>query len=896
MSINLENIINNDVSYKNMKLYDAMDTTIFTICASNYLAQAIVLGESIRINHPNVILKVFLIDSENYTLDYSDIFNVISAEHVLESHEWTHRRCNYNLIEFATSIKPACFRYLFDRGAQRAIYLDPDIQVFQRIDQFWQGHADDAELVLTAHILSPLPDDGLMPNDLSIMRAGLYNLGFAALRNTPGTCALLKWWDTKLHLYCLENVHTGVFTDQKWMDYAPLLLLNSSVLRHLGYNAAYWNLHERIPRRVSDQWCVEGKNSSVEDLIFFHFSGFTPDKSEISRHESRFGDNPPGDTGLLLKNYAAALVNAGFVEFMRLDAPHVKFSDGTTWDPVCRALYRQSLTENLDFRDPLGDPAFLTYAEQHAPNDHVNRYARAILRLRGDVSISYNDGHNLPGLLAWMRHSGTQEMGLDSALVERFGSSSQEPKICVNYVGYLDSYTGLGEAARYSVEALEKSGILVCRHDISFSSTIVKVLPKDNLIEKTPIITLIGCNADRLPYVLADLPPDLLNTYRIGCWYWETPVFPEQWSDRFDLVDEIWAASHFIAEAIRKKATVPVVVLPPMVVTPPAKRDRAWLATLSSEVTFDEFVFLFQFDVASVPFRKNPEGVIAAFVAAFGAHEPVRLMLKVRNSQVAPELMQDLRLAAKGRRISFIDSDLESSDRYRLLASVDSFVSLHRSEGFGLSIAEAMTYGLPVVATGWSGNVDFTTDDNAAVVAYDLVQSDTAHGPYPVGTIWAEPRLDEAARIMRRIWIDVDWRQRLACAGAETIASTLSAEVVGVAMRARIERVARSAKVRSRQQNRMSMLQVTRPRKRNLAAAVVRDVLRFPEYYVVRTIRVPSLVWRYGFYTTFLRLVEVTNSKPDMKTKYRFRISNKFWIGLKSRLRYWRKDIIHNDK
>ncbi len=195
------------------------------------------------------------------------------------------------------------------------------------------------------------------------MRAGLYNLGFAALRNTPEAHALLEWWDAKLHSHCLEDIQTGVFTDQKWMDYAPLLLLESFVLRHLGYNVAYWNLHERVPRRISDRWCVEGRNGRVEDLVFFHFSGFTPNKRVISRHESRFGVNPPGDTSLLLQDYADALINAGAIGFMARGAPHVTFADGTTWDPVCRALYRQSLIEHLDLGDPLNDTAFLAYAE-----------------------------------------------------------------------------------------------------------------------------------------------------------------------------------------------------------------------------------------------------------------------------------------------------------------------------------------------------------------------------------------------------------------------------------------------------------------------------------------------------------------------------------------------------
>ncbi len=132
-------------------------------------------------------------------------------------------------------------------------------------------------LVLTPHALSPLPDDGCLPDDLVILRAGLYNLGFAALRDTPRVRFLLQWWDHKLRTLCLEDVHTGVFTDQKWMDYAPLLVPGTTVLRHMGFNAAYWNLHERAPYWLDGRWRMQGQAGDVQDLVFFHFSGFNPD-------------------------------------------------------------------------------------------------------------------------------------------------------------------------------------------------------------------------------------------------------------------------------------------------------------------------------------------------------------------------------------------------------------------------------------------------------------------------------------------------------------------------------------------------------------------------------------------------------------------------------------------
>ncbi|MGO4606852.1 glycosyltransferase [Variovorax sp. 2RAF20] len=869
------------------------DLAIFTICASNYLAHACVLGASVRQHQPGATLVVFLLDEPPADIELPECVTIVPAEAAFQRREWNHRRCHYSILEFATSVKPACFRYLFDQGAGRAVYLDPDIRLFQRVDQFWNADANDAELVLTPHILSPLPDDGCMPDDLVILRAGLYNLGFAALRDTDRARFLLEWWDHKLRTLCLEDVQTGVFTDQKWMDYAPLLVPGATVLRHMGFNAAYWNLHERTPRRLDDHWRVEGRAGDVHDLIFFHFSGFNPDLKQLSRYESRFGWDLPGDARTLFGDYAKALIDAGISRFRALGIPQVTFADGTGWDRACRALYRQSLAEGLDLGDPLENPDFLEWAGCQAPGDHVTRYLRVVLRMRGDLVSTFDDGHDIRGLMAWMRTSGVREAGLDRNLVERLGAPGKAHRMSANYVGYLRSHLGVGEAARNSVAALDAAGVAVHCHDISTDApapTGDYTPPGQRWSSGTPAATILGCNADMLPDVLSKLPEHLLTTYRVGCWYWETPDFPDEWADRFDLVDEIWAGTQFIADAIKRKAKIPVVVMPPMVMPPPVARDRAWLATLLPEASREEFMFLFQFDVASIPFRKNPQGVVAAFVEAFRPADPVRLIIKALNGEAHPELMLSLRAVANGHRVSFLTTALESVDRFRLLASADSFVSLHRAEGFGLSIAEAMAYGLPVVATGWSGNVDFTHTNNAALVPFDLVRSEVSHGPYAAGTLWAEPQLGAAARLMRRVWLDPVWRAQIAQAGQETVAAKFSATAVGPAMRGRLDQIAGLARGQASPREQSAAERTDRAsasRARPLFVRVIHDVLSYPGYYLVRLPRVPRILWRYGVSGTLKRAELVAGAAVDVKGQY---LVTQVLTRLRRRLLRWRYD------
>ncbi|MFM9425907.1 glycosyltransferase involved in cell wall biosynthesis [Variovorax sp. GrIS 2.14] len=529
---------------------------------------------------------------------------------------------------------------------------------------------------------------------------------------------------------------------------------------------------------------------------------------------------------------------------------------------------------SLELGDPLEDPHFLNWAESPARNDHLSRYSRAILQLRPDLVSNFQDGRDSVGLMAWLRTSGLREMGLSRKLIERMGPTANASRMDANYVGYLRSHLGVGEAARNSVAALEAAGVVVFNHDISMEAnapmgdySIVGL----QWMSGTPAATILGCNADMLPAVLAKLPSELLTPYRIGCWYWETPEFPDRWVDRFDLVDEIWAGSQFIADAIRAKTTIPVLVMPPMVMPPQVVPNRAWLASQIPEVAPDEFLFMFQFDVASVPFRKNPEGVLAAFIKAFRPHEPVRLIVKTLNGYAAPEILDALRKSARGLRVSFMTETLESTERFRLLATIDSFVSLHRSEGFGLSIAEAMAYGVPVLATGWSGNVDFTHDGNAALVPFDLIRSKEAHGPYPLGTVWAEPRTDAAARLMRRMWTEPGWRKEIGKAGQRTINAQLSASVVGLAMRRRLDEVAGLRRGQRPASSAAKATQIGSPAtdaSAMLTSKLLKDMRRFPGYYAVRLHKVPVLMWKLGLDGTLNRARVIADSHIDLKDEY----------------------------
>jgi glycosyltransferase involved in cell wall biosynthesis len=217
------------------------------------------------------------------------------------------------------------------------------------------------------------------------------------------------------------------------------------------------------------------------------------------------------------------------------------------------------------------------------------------------------------------------------------------------------------------------------------------------------------------------------DRYNIGIWAWELPRFPERWHDRFAYYDEIWVATSFVANALSPVSTVPIVRVPPVLTSEPGSRDGG---RRKLGVGDDEFVFLFVFDFNSHVQRKNPLAVVDAFAATFGPSDRARLAVKCVNPGSNRAGYEALLARAAGHRVDVHAGYWPAADVRNLMAACDAYVSLHRAEGTGLTISDAMAAGKPVIATGWSGNMDFMTVANSYPVRYDLVPVAETCGPY----------------------------------------------------------------------------------------------------------------------------------------------------------------------
>jgi GT2 family glycosyltransferase/glycosyltransferase involved in cell wall biosynthesis len=299
----------------------------------------------------------------------------------------------------------------------------------------------------------------------------------------------------------------------------------------------------------------------------------------------------------------------------------------------------------------------------------------------------------------------------------------------------------------------------------------------------------------RRAYACAGLQPRRPRTHRIGYWYWELDSVPAGWAGAAAEADEIWTATRFVGDALRSRFDIPVFEFMPGVMLPPFTRR----APEQFGIPFGRFTFLFTFHMMSIMERKNPLGLIRAFRQAFRREEEAMLILKTSFGEKHPGLIAELHAAAAeaGGRIMIIDRVFTFDETISLMDACDCYVSLHRSEGLGLTMAEAMLLAKPVIGTRYSGNLDFMTEENSLLVDHRLVRIARPIPPYDAGTRWAEPSEAHAAQLMRRVFENRDFARGLGARAQAELQESLSMDAAGRRMAARLEavRVERRGKV-----------------------------------------------------------------------------------------------------
>jgi hypothetical protein len=333
------------------------ELAVFTISSNNYLPMAKVLFASAACYCPEAALYLCLADERLPDAGYypADV-NVVVAED-LAIPDFRSFAFRYTIMEFNTALKPFMIRHLLDQGFDAVLYFDPDIEVFAPLNPILDPLRAGYSFVLTPHICQPAEGDAF-PDDMGIMRAGTYNLGFLGVGVGPDTERLLRWWSRRLRYHCVSEQEHGVFVDQKFIDLIPGFTDSVWIVRDTACNVAYWNLQQRHLTQAGDHWLVDG-----QQLRFFHFSGINiDDLTYLSKWTQAFRGAeiwPPLRT--LMRHYADRVLAGGYGTGPQPPYSYGNFTSGTSIPDSVRRMFRD---RHLFWT---GDP-FATYQEYlHLP-------------------------------------------------------------------------------------------------------------------------------------------------------------------------------------------------------------------------------------------------------------------------------------------------------------------------------------------------------------------------------------------------------------------------------------------------------------------------------------------------------------------------------------------------
>lgn len=347
----------------------------------------------------------------------------------------------------------------------------------------------------------------------------------------------------------------------------------------------------------------------------------------------------------------------------------------------------------------------------------------------------------------------------------KFYRKVQQKKYGLNLVGYFSYTSGVAEVGRFFSKRLKESNVPFLIYDIAASN--YKKLDELSLAEykshfagKTVFYkNIFFVNGDAIDGLMNQSPELFIGRHNVGVFFWEFDdyfYFP----NAFNAVNEVIAFTDFIATAVRKAAPPAVKVTKlnfPFVknweITKPAGEIRSHLGIFE-----DEFVFIFNFDFHSVYDRKNPEAILKAFTLAFTATDKVRLILKSihaeENSTNFSKFQTVINNMPFKEKVIIINENLDRNEFMSMIQASDAYISLHRSEGLGLGMMEAMSMGKPVIATRYGGNLDFMNDENSCLVNYKLVPVEPGAGPYQPGWLWADADIEEASVFMKKLYED----------------------------------------------------------------------------------------------------------------------------------------------
>lgn len=655
--------------------------------------------------------------------------------------------------EMMVLLRPALLRTLLQkRGAEVAAYFEHSTVLFGSLTESELPNAE-TPILASVRIDNENRDFG---RSFTAVRAG-------------AEAALSAWfeqgWEDTVIRHLPSQREDGLEVLEKGFDAVP-----HKTVRSPGFACSYATLDPKTFEAT-----VDGNKVDGAPLRSFDFRGYDPDKphllSKYQGSEPRILLSECRALARFCEEYRENLTRNAIGQSPRLSSPFDTLAGGVRIDERMRRLYAEALEK---FRrgetpeppspfGPLGEEGFLRWLNEplNRSSAPVTRYMLAVLDDRPDVKQSVREplGADAAAFRHWYQLYGRHELDLPSVVAPDAVAGSRSnsakpgnpPTSALNVAGYFRAELGLGTAARSILSALEAADIPF--NTVSFGATANRQEhPFDERRADAPAadINLVCVNPDQFSAFAEETGPELRQgRYTIGVWFWEVEDFPKSFHGAFNYVNEVWVASEFMRETFLKVSRKPVFKYRLPIQAP--RVDRALSRTDLGLPA--EFIFLFSFDFFSVLERKNPVGLIRAFTEAFPEGSGPVLVIKTINGDKRLLELEKLRYASRARKdIILMDGYLSPIENSTLTALADCYVSLHRSEGFGLTMAEAMALGKPTIGTAYSGNLEFMTPENSYLCPYQLCPVGLEREPYPATSQWADPDTKAAAQILRDVY------------------------------------------------------------------------------------------------------------------------------------------------
>jgi glycosyltransferase involved in cell wall biosynthesis len=607
----------------------------------------------------------------------------------------------------------------------------------------------------------------------------------------------LTYWKERLRRDAIIDVGKMLFTDQRWIDFIDCF--PHIVLRDPSCNVAYWNLWGRSVAQANGTVLVDGV-----PLKIFHFSGFNPQTPEVlSVHQ---GDRPRvllsehPILAELCQSYAKKLLADGYLEHQLIRYGWSNTDTGLHMDQMLRLIWRSALIDaDQTGRPPPPGPfeadgglAFAEWVQDSASGSGVSRYEYALWSQHVDLQQAFPNClynyHSAAGFSEWMATSTLDERAVNARQqlypLRRTprgpAQVSRAPLPGLNILGYLGAETGVGQAGRLFIKSAGVVGLAAnTQSSVLMRGPASSDTARPGNADWTYDTNVFCMNADVLEANIDSLPRAALQHRRnASVWFWEAELFPDKWLPALDMVDEVWAPTRFIADALERTGRGRIRNLPFPFPIPawPSSVTRADLGLP------DGFLVLFTFDWESVRERKNPDGLIEAYCRAFSPDDESHLVIKSINGQHHWKELEALKLSVTRPDIHIIDAMWPWRHVKAAIEHCDCYASLHRSEGLGLGMGEAMALAKPVVASAWSGNLDFMDADTAHLIPVTLIPIPESTPVYSGCGRWADPDLDAAAMALRQVHDDPRGAAALGQRARGHMAANRSLEVTGRAL------------------------------------------------------------------------------------------------------------------